>query len=63
MQRATAIIRHGRVELIEPVDWPDGTPVQVLLLQSAQNPVSWLSARRRPIPGSRTQRRPPRGDA
>ncbi len=43
MQRATAIIRHGRVELMEPVDWPDGTPVQVVLLQPAETPVSWLS--------------------
>jgi hypothetical protein len=25
----TATIRNGRVELAEPVDWPDGTQVEV----------------------------------
>ena len=43
MQRATAIIRHGRVELTQPVDWPDGTPVEVVLLQPAETRVSWFS--------------------
>ncbi|NLX95316.1 MAG: hypothetical protein GXY83_03995 [Rhodopirellula sp.] len=43
MQRATAIIRHGRVELTEPVDWPDGTAVEVVFLQPAETPIRWLS--------------------
>jgi hypothetical protein len=29
MQNATAVFRNGRIELAEPVDWPDGTPVEV----------------------------------
>jgi len=29
MHNATAIFRNGRVELAEPVDWPEGTPVEV----------------------------------
>lgn len=43
MQRVTATIRHGRVELTEPVNWPDGTPVEVVVLQPAETSVSWLS--------------------
>lgn len=43
MQRATATIRHGRVELTEPVDWPDGTPVEVVVVQPAETRVDWFS--------------------
>jgi hypothetical protein len=32
MQRVTATVRDGRVELTEPVDWPDGTSVAVMRL-------------------------------
>jgi hypothetical protein len=43
MQRATATIRNGRVELAEAVDWPDGTPVEVVPLLPAPPRVSWFS--------------------
>ncbi len=29
MQSVTATFRNGRVELTAPVDWPNGTPVEV----------------------------------
>jgi hypothetical protein len=29
MHNVTATFRNGRVELMEPVDWPDGTCVEV----------------------------------
>jgi hypothetical protein len=29
MQRVTATFRNGRLELSQPVDWPDGTQVEV----------------------------------
>jgi hypothetical protein len=29
MRNVTATFRNGRVELAEPVDWPEGTPVEV----------------------------------
>ena len=32
MQSITAIVRNGRVELAEPVDWPDGAQVDVRLV-------------------------------
>ena len=32
MQRVTATVRDGRVELMEPVNWPDGTSVEVMRL-------------------------------
>lgn len=37
MQSATATFRNGQVELTEPVDWPDGTPVEVTPLAAADN--------------------------
>lgn len=43
MPRATAIIRHGRVELTEPVNWPEGTSVEVVVLEPAKPLDSWLS--------------------
>lgn len=42
MQRTTAIIRDGRVELNEPVDWPDGTEVEVIPLPGPTAGVNWL---------------------
>jgi hypothetical protein len=29
MQSITAVFHHGRIEIAQPVDWPDGTQVQV----------------------------------
>lgn len=35
MQNVTATIRNGRVELTAPVDWPNGTQVEVRPLRPA----------------------------
>jgi len=33
MRKALATFRKGRVELTSPVDWPEGTAVEVIPLQ------------------------------
>ena len=33
MQRALATFRNGHLEWSSPVDWPDGTPVEVIPLR------------------------------
>ena len=43
MQRVTATFRQGRVELTEPVDWPEGTRVEVTPIPGGQPRGSWLS--------------------
>ena len=43
VQSATATFRNGRLELTSPVDWPDGTQVQVIPLVTGQLRPSWLS--------------------
>ena len=43
MSSVTATFRNGRVELAGPVDWPDGTPVEVKPLGNPVPRVSWLS--------------------
>jgi len=43
METVTATFRNGRVELSRPVDWPEGTQVQVMPLGVLQERVSWLS--------------------
>ncbi|HUG68891.1 MAG TPA: hypothetical protein VMM76_14175 [Pirellulaceae bacterium] len=43
MNIATAIYRNGRLELTSPVDWPEGTPVEVKPAQSPRQQPSWLS--------------------
>ena len=48
MQSATATIRNGRVELMEPVDWPDGTQVEV-------TPLNVLGRRRNELKPPMTQ--------
>jgi len=43
MESMTATFRNGRLELAEPVSWPDGTQVKVTPLGDAQERVNWLS--------------------
>jgi hypothetical protein len=43
MESVTATFRNGRLELAEPVDWPDGTRVRVTPLDSGRDRVSLLS--------------------
>ena len=43
MNVATAIYRNGRLELTSPVDWPEGTPVEVKPVQSSRQQPSWLA--------------------
>jgi hypothetical protein len=43
METVTATFRNGRVELSQPVDWPEGTQVRVTPLGAAGERVSWLS--------------------
>ncbi len=42
MQSVTATFHNGRLELAEPVDWPDGTQVEVTPLSNFKR-VDWLS--------------------
>ncbi len=42
MESVTATFRNGRLELAAPVDWPDGTQVQVTPLTNLEH-VDWLS--------------------
>jgi hypothetical protein len=39
----TATLRNGRLELAEPVNWPEGTRVQVTPFADTQQRVDWLS--------------------
>jgi hypothetical protein len=43
MESVTAVVRNGRIELVEPVDWPDGTKVAVTPVDSPNRRTSWLS--------------------
>ena len=43
MNVVTAVYRNGRLELISPVDWPEGTSVEVRPVQSPRQRPSWLS--------------------
>jgi len=43
MGSVTAIVRNGRLELAEPLGWPDGTHVKVTPLGSEHERVNWLS--------------------
>jgi hypothetical protein len=43
MESVTAIFHNGRVELAQPVDWPDGTQVEVKRIAQPQPRVDWLS--------------------
>lgn len=43
MESMTATFRNGRLELAEPVNWPDGTRVQVTPVAGCQQRVNWLS--------------------
>jgi len=42
MGSVTATFRNGRIELAEPVDWPDGTQVEVTPVGSPQWRTNWL---------------------
>lgn len=42
MQTAIAVFRAGRLELTSPVDWPDGTKVEVIPVNQPQGQ-SWLA--------------------
>jgi len=41
MASVTAIFRNGHIELVEPVDWPDGTRVEVTPVQSPPSRTGW----------------------
>jgi len=43
METATAVFRDGRIELAEPVAWPNGTRVRVTRLGDVTQRVDWLS--------------------
>lgn len=43
MNRTLAIIRNGRVELSDPVVWPDGTAVEIIPLPSTPAQVDWFA--------------------
>jgi hypothetical protein len=43
MESVTAVYRGGQLELSEPVDWPDGTQVEVTPVGSRQPRADWLS--------------------
>ena len=43
MESMTATFRNGRLELAEPVNWPDGTRVQVTPMAGVHERVNWLS--------------------
>lgn len=40
MQAVTATVLNGRVELTVPVEWPDGTRVQIVPVQDAVMPAT-----------------------
>ncbi len=43
MGTVTAVYRNGRIELAQPVDWPDGTQVEVTPINKPTPRVDWLS--------------------
>ena len=43
MNGVSAIYRNGQVELTMPVNWPDGTAVEVTPVQPQASRPSWLS--------------------
>ncbi len=43
MKTMTATWHNGRLELAEPVDWPEGTRVQVTPVADTPQRVDWLS--------------------
>lgn len=43
MKTMTATLRNGRIELAEPVNWPEGTRVQVTPFADTRQRVDWLS--------------------
>ncbi len=43
MNIVNAVYRNGHFELTEPVDWPEGTPVEVKPVSQEPQQASWLS--------------------
>ncbi len=43
MKSAKGMIRNGRVELLQDVDWPNGTQVQVTPISNSVPKPDWLS--------------------
>jgi len=43
VESTTAVFRDGRIELAEPVAWPNGTRVRVIRLGDVPQRVDWLS--------------------
>ncbi len=43
MESITAVIHNGRIELAQPVEWPDGTRVEVRPINNPSEPTDWLS--------------------
>jgi hypothetical protein len=43
MGSITAVFRNGQIELAEPVDWPDGTRVEVTPINNPQPRIHLLS--------------------
>ena len=41
MESASAVFRNGQIELVEPVDWPDGTRVEMTPIDSFQPQNDW----------------------
>jgi hypothetical protein len=43
MESITAIVHNGRIELAQPVEWPDGTRVEVRPINNPLVRTDWLS--------------------
>jgi hypothetical protein len=43
MESITAVIHNGRIELAQPVEWPDGTRVEVRPIKNPPERTGWLS--------------------
>jgi len=43
MESVTAIFHKGQIELAQPVDWPDGTKLEVTPINNATARTDWLS--------------------
>lgn len=43
MNAASAVYRNGQLELTSPVDWPEGTPVEVKPVDVSPRGSSWLT--------------------
>ncbi len=41
MGSVTAVFHNGRIELAQPVDWPDGTQVEVTPINNPQPQTDW----------------------